>query len=90
MLTATGLGNFLAPCISEATRDEELRHAATAVLRSSGYGLLRSLECEVNGGVVTISGVLPSFYLKQLAQALLLRLDGLQGVSNEVEVRAGT
>jgi hypothetical protein len=47
------------------------------------------LNCEVRDGRAVLSGVVPSFYLKQLAQALLLRLGELQGVSNLLEVRSG-
>jgi len=34
-----------------------------------------------------IHGVVPSYYLKQMAQAIIQRLDGIQGVRNLVEVR---
>jgi hypothetical protein len=37
--------------------------------------------------VVTLSGVVPSLYLKQLAQVLLPRLDVARRVRNSVEVR---
>jgi hypothetical protein len=43
--------------------------------------------CEVSGGVARLSGVVPSFYLKAVAQAALLSLTDLKGVANRVEVR---
>jgi len=67
--------------------DDALRVAALNVLQSSGYAALRRLRCEVTGAVVCVHGVLPTYYLKQMAQAILRPLDGLQGVTNFVEVR---
>jgi hypothetical protein len=60
--------------------DDSLRSAALARLRSSGYAGLRRLRCEVTDAVVTVHGVLPSYYLKQMAQAVILRLDGIRSV----------
>ncbi len=87
MMTATGLDDILGPCVSGSARDEELGYAAEAALRASGYRCLRLLECRAEGGVVTVSGLVPSYYLKQLAQARLLKLAGASGVKNLVEVR---
>jgi osmotically-inducible protein OsmY len=68
-------------------QDERLRDAVLERLRSSGYLLLRRVRCEVRGGVVTLSGDLPSFHLKQLAQALLTKIGSVRQVRNLVEVR---
>jgi hypothetical protein len=68
-------------------RDDRLCAAALGLLRSSGYRPLLRLDCEVRDGQAVLSGAVPTFYLKQLAQALLLRLPDLQGVRNLVEVR---
>jgi hypothetical protein len=87
MLTATGLDSALALCVSGAARDEELGYAARSALRDSGYGSIRALECRVEGEVVTVSGVVPSFSLKQLAQAILRKLGGAHRVKNLVGVR---
>jgi hypothetical protein len=67
--------------------DECLAAAAVAQLRSSGHRPLSSLRCEVRHGVIFLSGVLPTYYLKQMAQSLLLRLEQVRGVRNLVEVR---
>ncbi len=67
--------------------DDGLRTAALKVLRSSGYPSLRRLRCEVAEAVVRVHGVLPSYYLKQMAQVILQRLDGIRSVINLVEVR---
>ena len=67
--------------------DHGLRVAAQQVLQSSGYAALRRLRCEVRGAVVIVHGVLPSYYLKQVAQSVLQRLDGIRSVRNLVEVQ---
>ena len=72
---------------SSCLEDDGLRTAALARLRSSGYAGLRRLHCEVTDAVVIVHGVLPSYYLKQMAQTAILRLDGIRSVTNLVEVR---
>jgi hypothetical protein len=66
--------------------DEAIHAAARARLRSSGYPALGGIGCQVRDRVVILSGVVPTFYLKQLAQTFLLRLDRVRGVRNLVEV----
>jgi hypothetical protein len=72
---------------SRCLEDESLRTAALARLRSSGYAGLRRLRCEVRDAAIIVHGVVPSYYLKQVAQAVILRLDGIRSVTNLVEVR---
>jgi hypothetical protein len=74
------------PCWSE---DDDLRTAALELLQSSGFAALRRLCCEVTEAVVVVHGIVPSYYLKQVAQTLLLRLDGIRSVKNLVDVRQG-
>jgi len=69
--------------------DDSLRGAARDVLRTSGYGYLRKLRCAAAAGVVTISGLVPSYFLKQMAQELVLRLAHVRQVKNLVQVRTG-
>lgn len=60
-----------------------------AALRSTGYRLLANLQCEVQDGIVKLSGSVPSFFLKQMAQSVVLRLDQVKRVENSLEVREG-
>lgn len=57
-------------------------------LRRSPYFELRSVSCECHEGVLTLQGRVPSYYLKQLAQALLAELPGVARIDNRVEVVA--
>lgn len=66
--------------------DRQLREAALAAIANSKYAALRQLTCSVVEGVVEIHGTVPSFYLKQLAQAAIMHLDGVDSVRNLVSV----
>jgi hypothetical protein len=69
-------------------RTASLRATVVTVLRSSGYRPLWNLRCDVNeDGVVTLTGTLPSYHLKQIAQTGILRLAEVRRVRNLVEVR---
>jgi hypothetical protein len=88
MMTATcNADNIQQPPASGRPENDHLRTAALKLLRSTGYPALRSLQCEVREAVVFVHGVVPSYYLKQIAQTTILRLDGIRGVRNLVEVR---
>jgi hypothetical protein len=41
---------------------------------------------ENDGDVLTVRGRVPSFYLKQLLQTILMRVDGVRMVDNQVDV----
>ena len=73
-----------------ATACSSIAERAQAVLKCSPYLLLRRLVCECDQGVLTIRGEVPSYYLKQLALSLLVKLrttGAVQHVSDQVEVR---
>jgi hypothetical protein len=56
-------------------------------LRRSSYREVRYIWCQWRGGVLTLRGQVPNFYLKQIAQSVVLhRLEGLVTLDNQVEV----
>ena len=67
--------------------DRHLADAAETALAASKYVSLRKLQCRAEKGVVEISGMVPSFYLKQMAQAAVQQLHPAATVRNLVEVR---
>jgi hypothetical protein len=67
-------------------RSDVLRETVISALRSSGYRPLWYLECEVDEDLVTLTGVLPSFFLKQVAQTIVMSVDRVREVKNTVEV----
>lgn len=52
--------------------------AAQAALRASSYAALRRVCCCVRDGRIVLCGTVPSYYLKQMAQCLLLRRLGAE------------
>jgi osmotically-inducible protein OsmY len=65
---------------------DSIAEEAERVLSESAYPDLRRLRCDANEGVVTIRGRLPSFFLKQMAQTIVSRIDGVCRVNNQIKV----
>lgn len=47
---------------------------------------LHGVSCETVDGKVVLSGKVRSFYLKQLAQEILRKIDGIGSIDNRLEV----
>jgi osmotically-inducible protein OsmY len=67
---------------------EEIQAIAEARLRRSGYCELHNVSCRFFEGVLTLRGCVPSWYLKQVAQSLVLSIEGVQELNNRLEVVA--
>jgi len=67
------------------SRDEVVEQAETR-LRNSPYLALRMVSCETRNGMLVLRGSLPTYYLKQLAQATVAGTPGTPPVLNEIEV----
>jgi len=83
---AVDWGAVMVAIATQTDVSESLRSAVLAGLQSSGYHALQNIECKVHGGSVFLSGVVPTFFLKQMAQAVALRVDHVLEVVNRVEV----
>jgi osmotically-inducible protein OsmY len=68
------------------SEQERIEAAARSRLRRSGYGQLQVVSCEFHEGVLTLRGRVSSYYLKQVVQSLVMRMDGVVEVNNRVEV----
>jgi len=65
-------------------------HDLTDVLRNASYPALHSLTCCVAGQEAVLRGQVPSFYLKQLAQKLVLERLGTEiPLNNQIRVLHG-
>lgn len=73
-------------CKDLQTREDDPASLVAARLRRSGYPFLRSIKCEVCGGVTVLSGEVPTFHLKQLAQALASHTPGVQQIENRLRI----
>jgi hypothetical protein len=72
------------PLVSD--RDMRLQAAARDALAQSPYTPLRQLNCQVVSGVIELTGTVGTFYLKQLAQVAMMRLDPSGSVRNLIQV----
>jgi hypothetical protein len=66
--------------------DRSIREIVNKVLFDTGYAPLRRIRCDVSDGVVELTGNVPSFYVNQLAQTAVLRLEQIRGVKNLLRV----
>ena len=66
--------------------DQTIAAEAQRRLSASGYVALQSVRCECRNRAVTLSGQLPSYYLKQLAQAKVLAVPFVTALVNNIEV----
>jgi hypothetical protein len=55
-------------------------------LRRSGDLAMRDVSCEAHAGIVRLRGRLPSYYLKQMAQAIVAEIEGVRRVVNLIEI----
>jgi hypothetical protein len=70
-----------------ANSRDDIVEQAESRLRDSPYFALRMVSCESRNGVLVLRGCLPTYYLKQLAQATVVRGQGAPTtVLNEIEV----
>ncbi len=51
-----------------------------------GYAQLNSVQCVAHGDEVLLTGHLDSFYLKQVAQSVAIKVLGVRNVRNEIQV----
>jgi hypothetical protein len=55
-------------------------------LRATGYLSLRGIAVSIDGQRAILTGRVPSYYLKQIAQTAALAVPGVLGLRNDVEV----
>jgi hypothetical protein len=56
------------------------------LLSASPYFALRLVHCSCDDKSIVLSGRVPSYYLKQLAQTLAGQVDGAKSIDNRLEV----
>ena len=76
---------------SNSSNDERLMSLARCKISTSRLRAWSDhLQIHCRDGRITLSGHLPSFYLKQVLQTIVGDLPGVQSVDNAVEVTVGT
>jgi osmotically-inducible protein OsmY len=64
----------------------DIARRAEERLRQSPYFYLRNLLCSFEAGVLTITGKVPYWQLRNFAESIVSRIDGVQHVANHVQV----
>jgi hypothetical protein len=77
---------LLVPSSTDLKLAADPRELAEERLLQSGYSVLRRIRCEFQDETLRLSGCLPSFYLKQVAQDAVARVAGVRAILNEIEV----
>lgn len=78
--------------ISQRTTPDDARlhcvvaQAVLSRLRSSPYRVLRSLTCEFRSGELHLQGIVPTYYMKQMAQETIRSVSGMKKIINRVTV----
>lgn len=75
-----------AACEQPPTADAAATHRAQERLSTSSFVAIRGLTCDVHEGMLTLRGQLPNFYTKQMALSLLTDLEGVEEITDRVEV----
>lgn len=77
-----------APSLVSAS--DRLAERVRLALCATGYAGLRRLSIHADGSSVVLGGQVPSYYLKQVAQATAQGLDGVVQVVNQIRVTDST
>ncbi|MGH7128227.1 MAG: BON domain-containing protein, partial [Planctomycetaceae bacterium] len=72
--------------LQRSARDFRLRGDIEQALRRPGGMTLHDLEVRVDDGHVLIAGRAPSYYAKQLAQATIMKMNGVRSLCNKLQV----
>jgi osmotically-inducible protein OsmY len=63
-----------------------LDQRVAASLHSRGYASLNRIECLAEGDHIVLRGSLGSFFLKQVAQDVAMKVPGVARVTNQIQV----
>ncbi len=64
----------------------ELEMRAVAALRQSSHRLLHDASCTCSNDMIVLTGVVPSFHLKQMAQEAIRTVEGVRRIDNRLQV----
>jgi osmotically-inducible protein OsmY len=69
-------------------RPEIIEARAAFRLRQSPYADIRRVTCAFHEGMLSLRGRVRSYYLKQIAQTVVLEMEGVDEIRNQLEVIA--
>jgi osmotically-inducible protein OsmY len=53
-------------------------------LHGNSHQALKNVSCTYQGGVLVLQGTLPTYYLKQIAQETIARMEGVERIENQI------
>ncbi len=62
------------------------KELAERCLQCNSYPPLRNISCDYLNGVLVLRGCVDTYYLKQVAQAAVARLEGVERIDNQIQV----
>ena len=68
------------------TRRLDVAERAESLLRRNGHLFHQNISCDFQDGVLILRGTVPSYYLKQVAQAVVASLEEVIQIENRMEV----
>jgi len=74
------------PPFTQGLADLRVAERVGQALKASGYGDLSKIDVTVHSGLATLGGRVPSYYLKQVAQATARNVSGVRQICNKIEV----
>jgi osmotically-inducible protein OsmY len=84
---ASVIGTFPRDDKAAAAASLALAEAIRCALSQTGHSWLQHVVVEVSGRAVILSGTVPSYHLKQLAQVTIMAVPGVELVKNGLEVQ---
>jgi osmotically-inducible protein OsmY len=77
------------PPLRPSPEQDELTADVARALCETGYSALREVQVTGRAGILVLTGHVPSYFLKQLAQHVALSVPGIQRLDNALEVTNG-
>ncbi len=72
--------------LDSQTRSDDVQARAQASLRACPYREVRKTTCLLHKGVLLLRGDVSSFYMKQIAQTVLMNVEGVKHIVNSIHV----
>lgn len=66
--------------------DLDLKTRVEAALKRAGYCGLHELDVHAHEGMVLLKGQINTYYMKQLAQTIAMKVPGVEILENRIEV----
>ena len=80
------MNNLNSQTTSSQSPDQFLEELVRDSFEQLGYPQLTAVKCTADGDKMLLTGALSSFYLKQVAQSVAVKIPGVREVQNEIKV----